>query len=187
MDLALFGYERVRMGCTNQRTPTTRKSMNTLHRISQAEILAALDNQTGDDKDSIIFKLAITGDWSGEGRIDLAAPSGSSTGPFREINSFSFVATSSFGTAEFAAIDLAFAYWSIGPSGLMVSFSVLTNPVNGFSLSLQLGQEAAKLEGRKFATLEKGTLTHSVGQPLIRDQRKILERRWTGTPILKEV
>lgn len=187
MVLALLGYERVRMGCTDQRTPTTRKPMNTLHRISQAEILAALDNQTGDEKESIIFNLAITGDWSGEGRIDFAAPSGSSTGPFREINSFSFVAASSFGEAEFAAIDLAFAYWSVGPSGLMVSFSILTNPVNGLSMSLQLGQEAAKLEGRKFATVEKGTLTHSAGQPLIMDQRKTLERRWTGTPILREV
>ena len=138
--------------------------MNTLHRVSQADILAALDSQTDQEKDSIIFDLAVTGNWTGAGQIEFGSPSGSSTGPFRDINSFSFVATSSFGTAEFAAIDLAFAYWNVGPSGLMVSFSILTNPVNGFSLSMQLGQESAKLEGRKFATLEAGTLTHSAAQ-----------------------
>ena len=161
--------------------------MNTLHKISQAGILAALDSQADDDKDSIIFNLAVTGNWTGEGRIDFTAPSGSSTGPFRDINSFSFVATSSFGTAEFAAIDLAFAYWTVGPSGLMISFSILTNPVNGFSLSMQLGQEAAKLEGRKFATLEAGTLTHSSARPVAMNLHENLERRWTGAPILREV
>ena len=161
--------------------------MNTLHRISQADILAALDSKADGDKDSIIFNLAVTGNWSGEGRIDFTAPSGSSTGPFRDVNSFSFVAKSSFGTAEFAAIDLAFAYWNVGPSGLMVSFSILTNPVNGFSLSMQLGQEAAKLEGRKFATLESGTITHSAALPVTMDQHEMGERRWTGARILREV
>ena len=69
----------------------------------------------------------------------------------------------------------------------MVSFSILTNPVDGFSLSMQLGHEAAKLEGRKFATLEAGTLTHSVGQPVLRNQNNLLERRWSGVPNLREV
>ena len=161
--------------------------MNTLHRISQADILAALNVQTYEEKDSIIFNLAVTGNWSGEVQIDFSTPSGSSTGPFRDINSFSFVATSSFGTAEFAAIDLAFAYWNVGPSGLMISFSILTNAVNGFSLSMKLGQEAAKLQGRKFATLEAGTLTHSLAHPVALNQHELLERRWTGAPILREV
>ena len=161
--------------------------MNTLHIISQAKIPSALDNRADKDKGSIIFDLAVTGNWSGEGQIDFTVPSGSSTGPIRDVNSFSFVATSSFGTAEFATIDLAFAYWIVGPSDLMISFSILTNPVNGFSLSMQLGQEAAKLEGQKFATLEAGTLTHSSAHPVAVDQHDNLEHRWTGAPILREV
>ncbi|MDA0653570.1 MAG: hypothetical protein O3C49_09880 [Proteobacteria bacterium] len=161
--------------------------MNTLHRISPAEILAALDSEAHEDKENIIFNLAVTGNWGGHGRIDFSAPSGSSTGPFREINSFSFVATSSFGTAAFAAVDLAFAYWTVGSSGLMNSFSILTNPVDGFSLSIQFGQDAAKLEGKKFRTLEAGTLTHSATQPSPKNQYEILERQWTGGPVLRQV
>lgn len=161
--------------------------MNTLHRISQADILAALENDTGADADSIIFDLAVTGNWNGEGTINFSAPNGSSTGPFRDVNSFSFVAESSFGTTEFTAVDLAFAYWSVGSSGLMTSFSVLTNPVNGFSLSVQLGQEAAKLEGRKFATLEAGTLTHSSANPGAVNQFEELERRFAGGSFLRQV
>ena len=161
--------------------------MNTLHRISQAEILAALDSQTNWEKDSIIFNLAVTGTWSGEGQIDFNTPSGSSTGPFRDVNSFSFVATSSFGSAEFTALDLAFAYWNVGPSGLMISFSILTNPVNGFSLSMQLGQDASKLEERKFAIREAGTLTHSSAIQAVASQYEDLERRWNAGPILKQV
>lgn len=138
--------------------------MNTLHRVSQADILAALENKYNSETETTTFSLAVNGDWTGEGRIELTKPSGSSTGPFPDIVSFSFKATSSFGSASFAAIDLAFAYWNIGPAGSMVSFSILTNQVDGFSLSVQLGQEAAKLEGRKFATLEIGTLTHSAVQ-----------------------
>lgn len=160
--------------------------MNTLHRVSQADILAALDNKSEADSDSTIFSLAVTGDWTGEGRIELAAPSGSSTGPFPDIISFSFKATSSFGSASFGAIDLAFAYWNIGPSGSMVSFSLLTNSVDGFSLSIQLGQEAAKLEGRKFATLEVGTLTHSVVQNGNPDANRAAVQRPNG-PWLRPV
>ena len=145
--------------------------MNTLHKISQADMLAVLDNQAEEHKDNIIFNLAITGDWSGEGQIDFATPSGSSTGPFPDVNSFSFVATSSSGTTEFSAINLAFSYWNVGPSGLLISFSFLTNPVNGISLSMQLGKDAAKLERRKNATLEVGTLTHSSAQPVASKQR----------------
>ena len=89
--------------------------MNTLHKISQADMLAVLDNQVDEAKDRIVFNLAVTGDWSGEGWIDFGAPSGSSTGPFPDVKSFSFVATSSFGTTEFSAINLAFAYWNVGP------------------------------------------------------------------------
>ena len=161
--------------------------MNTLHRISQTEIIAALDNDTNGEQDSVTFNLAVTGDWNGHGRIDFSAPNGSSTGPFRDINSFAFVATSSFGTTEFAAVDLAFAYWSVGPSGLMNSFSILTNPVKGFSLSMQFGQEAAKLEGKKFATVEAGTLTHSAAQAVGMNQLDILESRLTKGPFLRQV
>lgn len=138
--------------------------MNTLHRVSQADVLAALDNKADTESETTTFTLAVTGDWAGEGRIELAKPNGSSTGPFHDIISFSFKATSTFGSAEFGAIDLAFAYWNVGPSGSMASFSILTNQVDGFSLSIQLGQDAAKLEGKKFATLEVGTLTHSMEQ-----------------------
>ena len=161
--------------------------MNTLHRINQTEILAALDNDTNGEQDSITFNLAVTGDWNGHGLIDFSAPNGSSTGPFREVNSFSFVATSSFGTTDFSAIDLAFAYWSVGPSGLMNSFSILTNPVKGFSLSIQFGQEAAKLEGKKFATVEAGTLTHSAAQSATMTQFDFLENRLAKGPFLREV
>ena len=161
--------------------------MNTLHKISQADILTVLDNQADEAKDNIIFSLAVTGDWSGEGQIDFAMPSGSSTGPFPEVNSFSFIATSSFGTTEFSAIDLAFAYWNVGPSGLMISFSILTNPVNGFSLSMQLGKDGAKLEGLKFATLDVGTLTHSATDPVAMNQHENLKRLWAGAPFLREV
>ncbi len=161
--------------------------MNTLHKISQGDILAVLDSQGDEDKDNIIFNLAVTGDWSGEGQIDFAMPSGSSTGPFPDVNSFSFIATSSFGTTEFSAINLAFAYWNVGPSGLMISFSILTNPVNGFSLSMQLGKDAAKLEGRKFATLDAGTLTHSSANPVAMNQHENLKRLWAGAPFLREV
>ncbi|MBT3536350.1 MAG: hypothetical protein HN478_20890 [Rhodospirillaceae bacterium] len=146
------------------RKQNEKRKMNTLHRVRQADILAALDNKSDADAHSIIFSLAVNGDWTGEGQIELAAPSGSSTGPFHDIISFSFRANSSFGSASFGAIDLAFAYWNVGPTGSMASFSILTNQVDGFSLSVQLGQDAAKLEGRKFATLEVGTLTHSVLQ-----------------------
>ena len=161
--------------------------MNTLHKISQADILTVLDSQAAEDKENIIFNLAVTGDWSGEGQIDFAMPSGSSTGPFPDVNSFSFIATSSFGTTEFSAINLAFAYWNVGPSGLMISFSILTNPVNGFSLSMQLGKNAAKLEGRKFATLDAGTLTHSSANPVAMNQHENLKRLWAGAPFLREV
>lgn len=161
--------------------------MKTLHKINQADMLAILETQTEKDKDSIVFNLAVTGNWSGDGKIDFSAPSGSSTGPFPDVNSFSFIATSSFGTTEFTAIDLAFAYWNVGPSGLMISFSILTNPVNGFSLSIQLGKDAAKLEGRKFATLDAGTLTHSSADTAAANQREYLKRRWNGVPFLREV
>ena len=161
--------------------------MNTLHKISQADILTVLDNQADEDKENIIFNLAVTGDWSGEGQIDFAMPGGSSTGPFPDVNSFSFIATSSFGSTEFSAINLAFAYWNVGPSGLMISFSILTNPVNGFSLSMQLGKDAAKLEGRKFATLDIGTLTHSSTDPVAMNQHENLKRLWAGAPFLREV
>ena len=161
--------------------------MNTLHKISQADILTVLDSQGDEDKDNINFNLAVTGDWSGEGQIEFAMPSGSSTGPFPDVNSFSFIATSSFGTTEFSAINLAFAYWNVGPSGLMISFSILTNPVNGFSLSMQLGKDAAKLEGRKFATLDAGTLTHSSANPVAMNQHENLKRLWAGAPFLREV
>jgi hypothetical protein len=161
--------------------------MNTLHKISQADMLAVLDNQADEDNDSIVFNLAVTGDWSGEGRIDFAAPSGSSTGPFLDVKSFSFVATSSFGTTEFSANNLAFAYWNVGPSGLMISFSILTNPVDGFSLSMQLGKDAAKLDGKKFATLDVGTLTHSPAQSVAIDQQENLKRICAGAPFLREV
>jgi len=135
--------------------------MNTLHKISQAEILAILENHTRGDAASFAYNLGITGDWTGEGRIELAAPSGSSTGPFRDVISFSLTATSKFGSATFAAVDLGFVYWNVGPAGSLTSFSILTNQVDGFSLSMQLGQGAARLEGKRFATLEIGTLTHS--------------------------
>ena len=161
--------------------------MKTLHKISQAEMLAVLETQAEEGQDSIVFNLAVTGNWSGDGKIDFSAPSGSSTGPFPDVNSFSFVATSSFGSTEFTAIDLAFAYWNIGPSGLMISFSILTNPVNGFSLSIQLGKDAAKLEGRKFATLDAGTLTHSSADTAAVNQHEYLKRRWAGVPFLREV
>lgn len=161
--------------------------MNTLHIINQASMLAALEAQVEEEKESIGYNLAVTGDWNGEGRIDFGAPSGSSTGPFRDINSFSFVATSTFGTTEFTTLDLSFAYWNVGSSGLMIGFSVLTVPVRGFSLSIHLGQEAAKLEGRKFATVEAGTLTHSSAQPVARAQRDYIKQRWTAVPVLREV
>ena len=131
--------------------------------------------------------FAVTGEWSGEGGIDFGTPNGSSTARFPDINSFSFVASSSFGTTEFTTLDLSFAYWKVGPSGLMISFSILTNPVNGFSLSMQLGKEGSKLEGRKFATLESGTLTHSLAHPVAKNQHDYLQRRWTGVPVLREV
>ena len=154
--------------------------MNTLHRVSQADILAALDSRKTDpDSETTTFSLAVNGDWTGEGRIELAKPSGSSTGPFPDIISFSFKATSSFGSASFGAIDLAFAYWNIGPSGSLVSFSILTNQVEGFSLSVQLGQGAAKLEGKKFATLEIGTLTHSI--LLDSDPINLVQQRANGS------
>lgn len=150
--------------------------MNTLHRVSQADILAALENRRSEtDTETTTFSLAVNGDWTGEGRIELATPNGSSTGPFPDIISFSFKANSSFGSASFGAVDLAFAYWNVGPAGSMASFSILTNQVDGFSLSIQLGQDAAKLEGRKFATLEIGTLTHSIvqdGAPAILVQQR---------------
>ena len=69
----------------------------------------------------------------------------------------------------------------------MISFSILTNPVVGFSLSVQLGKDAAKLEGRKIATADAGTLTHSSGHPVAINQLEYLERRWTGSPILRAV
>lgn len=161
--------------------------MNTLHKINQASLLAALHHQSDKVNDRNIFNLAVTGNWSGNGRIDFATPSGASTGPFPDVNSFSFVAKSSFGITEFTAIDLAFAYWNVGPSGLMISFSILTNPVDGFSLSVQLGKEAAKLEGRKFATVDVGTLTHSSADPVALNQQEYLERRWAGAPLLRTV
>ena len=162
--------------------------MNTLHRISQAEILAVLETEANVENNSITYNLAVTGNWNGEGEIEFSAPSGSSTGPFQDISSFSFAATSSFGTANFSAVDLAFAYWNVGPSGLMTSFSILTNPINGFSLSMQLGQEGAKLEGRKFATLEAGTLTHSSADQNIASPFDELERRLSaGMPMLRRV
>jgi len=106
------------------------------------------------DQDSITFNLAVTGDWNGHGRIDFSAPNGSSTGPFREVNSFSFVATSSFGTTEFAAVDLAFAYWSVGPSGLMSSFSILTNPVKGFYFRYNLVRTQRSWKGKSSLRLK---------------------------------
>jgi len=154
--------------------------MNTLHRVSQADILAALDNKKTDaGSETTTFSLAVTGDWTGEGSIELAKPSGSSTGPFPDIISISFNAKSSFGSANFSAIDLAFAYWNVGSSGSMVSFSILTNQVDGFSLSIQLGQDAAKLEGKKFATLEIGTLTHSFVQD--GDPATLVQQRANGS------
>jgi len=45
--------------------------MSTLHKVSQAGLLAALDNQSDEVKESIIFNHAVTGNWSGYGRIDL--------------------------------------------------------------------------------------------------------------------
>lgn len=161
--------------------------MNTLHKVNHAQILAAFDSQSDEIKDSIAFNLAVTGGWTGKGQIDFSAPSGSSTGPFPEITAFSFRAKSIFGVAEFSAIDLAFAYWNVGPSGSLISFSILTNPVNGFCLSIQLGKDAAKLDGKKFATLEAGTLTHSSACTTPRKHREILKRRWMCAPRLREV
>ena len=123
--------------------------MKTLHRVRHADILAALDKQTHANTESFLFDLAVTGAWAGEGQIDFTAPHGSSTGPFPDILSFHFTATSKFGAAEFSAIDLAFAYWSMGPTGHLTSFSILTNQVDGIALSIQLGENGAKLEGKK--------------------------------------
>src|SRR5690606_18487343 len=117
-----------------------RETMNTLHRISQAEILAILENHARGDAASFAYNLGVTGNWSGEGSIELAAPSGSSTGPFHDVISFSLTATSTFGTATFAAVDLAFVYWNIGPAGWLTSFSILTTQASGVSISMQLGQ-----------------------------------------------
>ena len=86
------------------------KMMNILHKISQAGLLAVLDNQSDAAKESTRFNHAVTGNWGGDGRIDFAASSESSTGPFRDVNSSSFIATSSFGTTELTAIDLAFTH-----------------------------------------------------------------------------
>ena len=138
--------------------------MNTLHKISQAEILAILKNHTRANADSYTYNLGITGDWTGEGKIEFSAPQGSCTGPFHDVIAFSLTVTSTFGTATFGAIDLAFVYWNVGPQGSLTSFSILTNPVRGFCLSMQLGQNAARLESKSFATLETGTLTHSAAQ-----------------------
>jgi len=182
MVLASFPYEYLCVAAQLHWKQKREKNMNTLHRVSQADILAALDNKSDTDSETTIFSLAVNGDWTGEGRIELAKPNGSSTGPFHDIISFSFKATSSFGSASFGAIDLAFAYWNVGPSGSMVSFSILTNQVEGFSLSIQLGQDAAKLEGKKFATLEVGTLTHSMDQAGdSAANRELAQQRSNGT------
>lgn len=161
--------------------------MNTLHKISQAEILALLETHARADANSYIYNLGITGDWTGEGRIELSAGQGSSTGPFRDVISFSLTATSTFGTATFAAVDLAFLYWNVGPAGSLTSFSVLTQQVNGFSLSMQLGQGAARLEGKRFATLEIGTLTHSAGLPGAVPELSGPARQRPGGPWLRTV
>jgi len=70
---------------------------------------------------------------------------------------------------------------------LIISISILTNLVFGFSLLVQLGNDAAKLEGRKFATMGASTLTHSSAHPVVINQHEYLERRWTGGPILRAV
>jgi len=59
--------------------------------------------------------------------------------------------------------------------------------VVGFSLSVQIGKDAAKLEGRKFATVDAGTLTHSSTYPVAINQHEYLERRWPGGSILRVV
>jgi len=123
--------------------------MSTLHKISQAGLLAALDNQSDEVKESIIFNHAVTGNWGGDGRIDFAASSGSSTGPFRDVHSFSFIANSLFGATEFTAIDLAFTHWNVGPSGLIISCAILTNPVVGFSLLVHHRQFEGRVSCRR--------------------------------------
>lgn len=155
--------------------------------ISQASLLTALNERAHKEKESVKFDLAVTGEWSGKGQIDFGTPKGLSTERFPDVNSFSFVATSSLGTSEFTVLDLSFACWNVGPAGLMISFSILTKPVDGFSLSMQLGKEGAKLESPKFATLEAGTLTHSCAQPVAKNQHDDLRRRWTDVPFLREV
>jgi hypothetical protein len=180
--MLLASARKVGVDRTEQQIQREQK-MNTLHRISQAEILAILENHARGDAASFAYNLGITGNWSGDGKIELAAPSGSSTGPFHDVISFSLTATSSFGIATFAAVDLAFVYWNIGPAGSLTSFSILTNQVNGFSVSMQLGQAAARLEGKKFATLEIGTLTHSGALPTLPQP---VQRR-PATPWLRTV
>jgi hypothetical protein len=161
--------------------------MNTLHKISQAEILAILENHSRADATSFAFNLGVTGDWTGEGKIELSAQHGSSIGPFHDIIAFSLTVTSAFGTATFGAVDLAFVYWSVGPAGSLTSFSILTNQVNGFSLSMQLGQGTARLEGKRFATLEVGTLTHSAVQSGALPDLADAARQLPGVPWLRTV
>ena len=156
--------------------------MNTLHRIGQAEILTALTNHSDIDTASMAYDLSVAGDWTGSGRIEFGAPHGSSTGPFPDIFSFTFAAISDFGSAEFGAVDLAFAYWRIDPSGNIESFSVLTNQIDGFALSLQLGEDAAKLEGKKFATLQVGTLVQTTPHPVSTSAHAGAPASWPSGP-----
>ena len=161
--------------------------MDTLHRVSPADILAALDRQSHSNAESFLYDLTVSGQWTGEGQIDFATFHGSSTGPFPDILSFWFTATSKFGTAEFGAVDLAFAYWSMGPSGDLTSFSILTNQIEGIALSIQLGENAAKLEGKRFATLETGTLNHAIADTSAIPDPADPSRLWPGGPMLRSV
>jgi hypothetical protein len=161
--------------------------MYTLHRVRPAEFLAALDRQNHNSADSFLYDLTVAGSWTGEGQIDFAAFHGSSTGPFPDILSFWFTAKSRLGTAEFAAIDLAFAYWSMGPSGQLTSFSILTNQVEGMALSIQLGENGAKLQGKRFATLDTGTLGHAMAETSAVPDLSDPARLWPGGPMLRSI
>ena len=161
--------------------------MYTLHRVRPADFLAALDRQSHSNTESFLYDLTVTGDWTGEGQIDFATFHGSSTGPFPDVLSFWFKAESKSGAVEFGAIDLAFAYWSMGPSGQLTSFSILTNQVEGIALSVQLGEGAAKLQGKRFSTLETGTLSHAISDTSRVPDLTDPARLWPGGPMLRSV
>jgi hypothetical protein len=161
--------------------------MYTLHRVRPADFLAALDRQSHTSKESFLYDLKVAGDWTGEGQIDFTTFHGSSTGPFPDILSFWFTATSKLGIAEFGAIDLAFVYWSMGPTGQLTSFSILTNQVDGMALSIQQGENGAKLQGKRFATLDTGTLSHAIAETSAVPDLGDPARLWPGGPVLRSI